>query len=787
MPTMIKVRMLLLICLVVMIHTAFANPVIDNTSGKPTISGFIKDAASGEMLIGATVFIKENQTGAASNIYGFYSITTNPGNYTLVFSYVGYNTKEISVVVSSNMKMDMELTAESTELEEVVVKGDRPNANVSRPEMIVAKLEMKSIKQIPALMGEVDVIKAIQMLPGVQSTSEGSSGFSVRGGSADQNQILLDEAVVFNASHLMGFFSVFNNDAIKDVRLYKGDIPAMYGGKLSSILDVRMKDGNSKKYSATGGIGIISSRLTIEGPIIKDRTSFIVSGRRTYADMFLPLAKDPDLRRNKLYFYDLSLKVNHTFNENNRLFISGYFGQDVFKSKFAFFGFGNQTLTLRWNHLFSSKLFLNTSLIYSRYSYKLGTEEGNPNSFIWRSDLQNYSAKLDFTYYINNTNTLRFGAISSYQFFDPATAKGVGSTSMFGEFKVARNYGLEHAAYVANEQVVNSWLTLKYGLRLSAYQRLGAATIQNNDDNYNKIGETHYGSGEVVKTFLNWEPRLGVQFLINENNSIKASYSRTAQYLHLASNSNAGTPLDVWFPSGPNVVPQVADQVAAGYFRNLFDNKLEASFEVYYKDMRHIVDFKDYADLLLNKEMEGEIRIGKSTSYGAELMLKVNGDKLNGWVSYTYSKTDRKILGVNNEWWFPAFYDKPHNISVVLSYDISKRVAFAANWIYASGAPITVPVGKIELGNNTIPVYSARNAYRMPDYHRLDISLTIKNKKKVNRKWEGEWNFSMYNAYGRKNAWAINFVADKDKPNVTHAEMTYLFTFLPSISYNFKF
>ena len=783
---MIKFVVVVLVCLFGILGYTVAEP-INNPNGKPTISGYIKDASNGEVLIGATVFIKENKAGAASNIYGFYSIATSPGKYTLVYSYVGYITKEISVDVSENMKIDMELASDSKEIEEVVIKGERANANVSRPEMSVAKLEMKSIKQIPALMGEVDVIKAIQMLPGVQATSEGSSGFSVRGGSSDQNQILLDEAVVFNASHLMGFFSVFNNDAIKDVRLYKGDIPAMYGGKLSSILDVRMKDGNSKKFSGTGGIGIISSRLTLEGPIIKDKTTFIVSGRRTYADMFLPLAKDPDLRKNKLYFYDFNMKLSHTFNENNRLYISGYFGKDVFKSNFAYFGFGNQTLTMRWNHLFSSKLFLNTSLIYSSYNYKLGTQEGNPNSFKWTSDLKNYTTKLDFTYFFTNSNTVKFGLTSSYQFFDPATAKGVGSESMMGEFKVARNYGLDHAAYVSNEQVVNHWLTLKYGVRLSAYQRMGAANIQHYDENHENVGETHYNTGKVVKTFFNWEPRLGAQFMIDDNNSVKASYSRTAQYLHLASNSNAGTPLDVWFPSGPNVKPQLADQYAAGYFRNLFNNVIETSLEFYYKDMRNVVDFKDNAELFLNKDMEAEIRVGKSYSYGAEVFFKVNGEKLSGWVSYTYSKTRRKINGINNNNWFPAFYDKPHNVSVVLSYDISMRITFAANWVYATGAPITVPVGRAVVGNNIVPVYSARNAARMPDYHRLDVSLTIKNKKKVDRHWESEWNISMYNAYGRKNAWAINFVADKDNPNVTYAEKTYLFTFLPSITYNFKF
>lgn len=785
---MIKSKVLLCFCVLCgVVTSAFADPTTITPGGKPSVSGYIKDAANGEALIGATVYIKEVKSGTSSNIYGFYSVSADKGEYTLVYSYLGYVSMEVKVVISGNNKVDIELTPESTEIKEVVVRGERANANISRPEMSVAKLEMKSIKQIPALMGEVDVIKAIQMLPGVQSTSEGSSGFSVRGGSSDQNQIMLDEAIVFNASHLMGFFSVFNNDAVKDVRLYKGDIPAMYGGKLSSVLDVRMKDGNSKKFSGVVGIGLISSRATLEGPIFKDKTSFLISGRRTYADLALPFAKNPDIRSNKLYFYDFNLKLNHTFNDNNRLYISGYFGQDLFKSKFASFGFGNQTLTARWNHLFSNKLFLNTSLVYSSYSYELGTEEGKANSFKWRSDLKNYSTKLDFTYYVNNSNTLRFGAISSYQFFDPATARGVGSESLFDKYVVPRNFGLEHAVYVSNEQNVNDWMTLKYGVRLSGYQRLGTATIQHYDQKYNKTGETTYSKNEVVRNYFNWEPRVGAQFVINDNNSIKTSYSRTVQYLHLASNSNAGTPLDVWFPSGPNVKPQLADQYALGYFRNLFNNVIETSAELYYKDMRNVVDFKDNAQLFLNKEMEGQIRVGKSYSYGAEAMIKVNGNKVNGWVSYTYSRTHRKIDDVNNNKWFPAFYDKPHSVNVVLSYDISPRIVFGANWIYATGAPMTVPVGRIVVVNDIIPVYSARNAYRMPDYHRLDASLTIKSKKKVGRKWDGELNISIYNVYGRKNPWAISFVSDKENPNVTYAEKTYLFTYLPSISYNFKF
>jgi hypothetical protein len=759
----------------------------ENNTGKPSVSGYVKDNSNGEELINATIYIKELKAGTVTNLYGFYSLSMNPGAYTLVFSYIGYTSQEHKIILKDNITLDVELKPRDKLLGEIEVKAEKANQNITRPEMSMVKMPMQSIKRIPALMGEVDILKAVQLLPGVQSTSEGSSGFSVRGGSSDQNLILLDEATVYNASHLMGFFSVFNNDAIKDVKLHKGDIPAAFGGRLSSLLDVRMKDGNSKGFSGTGGIGTISSRLTLEGPIDETRTAFIASGRRTYLDIFLPLAKDKSLQGSKLYFYDLNLKINHTINDNNRLFLSGYFGRDVFKNPYASMGFGNQTITLRWNHLFSKQLFANTCLIYSRYDYQLGTPEGNADSFIWTSSLTDMGIKADFNYYPNTDNTVKFGIISVFHRFSPGTANGLGDQSMFSEYVLTDNYALEHGLYISNEQKIGSLLTLKYGIRYSIFQNIGSATVYNFDSLHTAIDSTVYGNGELFNTYSGLEPRLGINYSLSEVSSVKASYSRTYQYIQLAQNSTAGTPLDIWFPASPNVKSQIADQVALGYFRNFLGTRIEASVELYYKEMQHVIDFKDHPWLLLNRKLEGELRFGNATAYGAELMLQLNTGMLSGWISYTYSHTERKIKEINKGKSYLAPYDKPNNIAIVLNYDLSKRLAVAANWIYTTGAPVTFPTGRMEFCGTISPVYSDRNTYRMPDYHRLDISVTLKGKDRPGRKWKGEWNFSVYNAYSRHNAWAINFLQDKLNPEHTYAEKIYLFALVPSITYNFRF
>lgn len=752
-----------------------------------SISGYVRDAANGEELIGATILIKELTQGVTTNSYGYYSISLVPGKYTVVFSYLGYLKYEQEVNLTQDFVLTIELQEDQTVLEEVIITGEKPNANITRAEMSVAKLDIQTIKRMPALLGEVDIIKSIQLLPGVQSTTEGSSGFSVRGGAMDQNLILLDEATVYNASHLMGFFSVFNNDAIRDVKLYKGDIPASSGGRLSSLLDVRMKEGNSKEFAAVGGVGTISSRLTVEGPIFSEATSFIASGRRTYADIFLPLAANESVRDNQLFFYDLKLKVNHRLNDNNRFFLSGYFGRDIFRNDFAGFGFGNQTMTARWNHLFGPKLFLNTSLIYTSYDYSLGGGSGEASGFTWFSDMKDYGVKFDFTYFLGSRNTVRFGAQSTYHNISPGTARGEGDESIFAELKIPNNYSLEHGLYAQNEQRFSPLFSVKYGLRLSAFQNIGTAKVYDYNSDFEVIGFNEYASNEVFNTYMNFEPRLGFTFAFNERQSVKGSYSRTVQYIQQASNSAAGTPLDIWFSASPNVKPQLSDQWALGYFQNFFSNALETSVEVYYKSMSNVVDFKEFANLFLNDLLEGELRTGTAEAYGFEALAQFNLGKLNGWVSYTYSRAFRKINDVNAGKPYPAPYDKPHDISVVASYDFNDKLTVSANWIYATGVPATFPAGRYEIMGTIIPLYTTRNSFRYPDYHRLDVALSYRPRANTNKKWQGEWNLSIYNAYNRKNAWAINFVQDRVNPNKTYAEMTYLFSILPAITYNFKF
>lgn len=765
----------------------------DEIAVKYTLSGHIHDQRTGEDLIGATVYIKEIKTGTTSNIYGFYSISLVSGLYTVVYSYVGYTPVEKVFDLKENITFDVDLGLANQELEEVVVTGEAVNANVTQAEMSAIKMDTKTIKQIPALMGEVDIIKAIQLLPGVQSISEGSSGFSVRGGSLDQNLIQLDEATVYNASHLMGFFSVFNNDAIKDVKLYKGDIPASSGGRLSSLLDVRMKDGNTKRFSGTGGIGTISSRLTLEGPIIKDKASFIVSGRRTYADLFLKLNSDPAVRDNTLYFYDFNAKVNYEINENNRVFVSAYYGKDVFKNPDFKMMWGNSTLTTRWNHLFSKKLFSNFTILYSKFDYELGVPEGSSSSFEWIANLKDYGARADFTYYLNTNNTLKFGTSATFHNFIPGTARGLGSEAFLTEYEVENNNALESAIYASNEQKIGSRLIAKYGLRFSHFVNVGHSTIYNYDDHYELVDSTVYDKGEFFSPYYGLEPRLGLTYILNEFSSIKASYSRTRQYIHLAQNSTAGTPLDIWFPSSPNVKPQIADQVALGYFRNFRHNTIETSVEGYYKKFNNAVDFKDHAELLLNKLFEGELRFGEGQAYGLEFFFRYEIKKFSGWVSYTLSRTERRTStpyvedGINKNQTYLASWDKPHNVAIVLNYNMSQRLIMGATWVYNTGSAVTFPVGRIQVGNEYIPIFSERNGYRMPDYHRLDVSVTLLGKQKPGKNWNWDLNFSAYNAYARKNPWVINFKSDAENPNETYAEMIYLFSIVPSVTFNFRF
>jgi hypothetical protein len=761
---------------------------------KYTISGYLKDAKNGEMLIGATVLVKELGTGAAANVYGFYSISIPKGTYTVVLNYIGYNSITKEIVLGDNLKLDFELSENTQNLDEVEVSSERTDANVKNVEMSINKLDIKTIQKIPALLGEVDVIRSIQLLPGVTTVGEGASGFNVRGGGVDQNLILLDEAPVFNSSHLFGFFSVFNPDAVKDVKLIKGGIPAEYGGRVASILDVRMKDGNSKKLEVNGGIGLIFSRLSIEAPLFKGKGSFIVAGRRSYIDVLAKPFLKGDLKDAKFNFYDLTAKGNYTLNNKNKLFLSGYLGRDVFGAGFKF-NWGNATGTLRWSHIFGDKLFLNSSLIYSNYDYLIAFGEKDKDFFEWKSKIISYSVKPEFSFFPNTQNTIKFGLQSTYYDFVPgnAIASSGGQTN---NISVNDKYALESAVYVSNEQKVGALLVFQYGLRFSAYQYLGKGTEYIYKDTTAGVRKElasaiTYNSAQVIKPYYNIEPRFSVKRDITENSSIKASYNRTTQYLHLISNTTASTPLDIWTPSTNNIKPQLCDQLALGYFHNFGKNNMyESSVETYYKMLQNQIDYINNANLLLNEYLEGDLLSGRGRAYGAEFYLRKVKGKFNGWISYTLGRTERKVDGINLNKWFPNRFDKLHNVSVVANYDLNKRLSFSANFVFATGTPATFPTNRIEIQGYTIPHNSEekRNNYRIPAYHRLDLSATLQVKQKEGRKWEGFWVFSVYNVYNHQNPFSIYFRQNEDSPGTTEAvRYTIIGTVVPAVSFNFKF
>ncbi|NER13470.1 TonB-dependent receptor [Leptobacterium flavescens] len=767
-----------------------------------TVSGVVTDINNGETLLGASVFLKGTSIGTTTNEYGFYSLTAPRGNYTLIISYLGFTTIERQIVLDGSQKINIELQEDASRLDEVVVTAEESKkVNLRTPQMSVAKLSSKTIKQIPAVLGEVDIIKSIQLLPGVTNAGEGASGFNVRGGAEDQNLILLDEAIIYNSSHLFGFFSVFNADAIKDVKLYKGGIPAQFGGRVSSVLDIRQKDGNSKNFALSGGIGAISSRLTVEGPTFKDRGSFLLAGRASYAHLFLQLAGND----NSAGFYDLNLKTNYRINDKNRLFLSGYLGRDNFSISSSFANnYGNISANLRWNHIFSDKLFSNLSMIYSRYDYNL---ELVLNGLDWESDIKNYNLKYDLSYFLNDKLQLNFGASGIYYQFNPGLLQPLGSDSGINRRKLDDKFALEGGLYASLEHKITDRLTAQYGLRYSAFNRLGSQTLNEYQNNlpvvYNEqlgiyergeaIGETSFSSGESIASFGNFEPRLALSYQLNDKSSVKASYNRTAQYLHLISNTTSATPLDVWAPSGKFLKPQLADQYAVGYFRNFGKDKYSIEAEVYYKTVDNRVDYIDGADLIAQNNIETEILNGESRAYGLEFLLRKNTGDFTGWISYTLSRAEQRTLGgaaggpgINNGDWYKTPYDRTHDISFTGNYKLNDKWSFGANFAFQTGRPVTYPNGQFQYNGLSIPTYSDRNADRLPAYHRLDLSATLTPRKNRNRKWQGEWVFSIYNVYNRSNAASISFGQNEDI-GVNEATRTSIFGIIPSVSYNFKF
>ncbi len=763
----------------------FFFPTLSFAQTKHTVSGTVRDKNTGEVLIGANVALLAKTTiGVVSNAYGFYSLSAAAGNYDMVISFSGYRADTIQIDLHKNILLPVQLSFSSAQLQQVIVSTRRRNENITQPIMGVQKLSMSEVQNVPVIFGEKDILKTIQLLPGIKPAGEGSSGFYVRGGASDQNLILLDEATVYNASHLLGFFSTFNSDAIKDVTIYKGGMPAEYGGRLSSVVDIKMNDGNDKNFATTGGIGLISSRLNVEGPIVQDKGSFSISGRRTYADLFLKLSHDTAINRNSLYFYDLNLKANYKINQKNTVYLSGYFGKDNLGLGNTFgINWGNSTGTFRWNHLFNSKLFSNTSLIYSNYNYqvKLNTVDNNINI---NSKIEDVNLKEDLQYYVNANNKINFGLNIIHHTILPGSITASTSSS-FNSLYLQKKYSYESSAYISNTWSPAEKLQFNYGLRLTDYSIIGPGDFYSYDKAGNITSTANYGSGKMVKNYFNPEPRFSTSYQLNSASSVKASYTRNIQNLHLLSNSTSANPTDLWLSSSNNVKPEIADQVALGYYRNFSDNRFEFSSEIYYKLMQNQIDYKNGAQLRANENVESQLLFGKGRAYGLELFLKKKYGKLTGWLSYTLSKTERKFDEINNGNYYPATQDRTHDFSVVAIYQASKKWTLSSTWVYYTGNAITWPSGKYDVNGQIVFFYTERNGYRMPAYHRLDLSATLQGRKK--KKYQGSWNFSVYNAYGRENPYTITFQQSTTDPQKTEAVQLSLFRFIPSVTYNFKF
>ena len=785
--------------LIIIIFTTFTS----FSQEKFTLSGTITDFKNNETLIGVNIYIPSLKIGTTTNEYGFYSLTAPAGEHQMEITYIGFQTVQKTVNLNQNTKMNFGLNEGGEELQEVVIKDNKGKINIKSPEMSANKLSIATIKKMPVVLGEVDVLKSILLLPGVTNAGEGASGFNVRGGGADQNLILLDEATIFNSSHVFGFFSVFNPDAIKDLKLYKGGIPARYGGRASSVLDIYQKDGSSKDFHVNGGIGLISSRILAEGPIVKDRGSFLIGGRASYAHLFLKLSEDQ--KDNSAYFYDLNTKLSYKLNDNNNLYLSGYFGRDVFSLNKSFTNiYGNSTLNLRWNHLFSEKLFSNLSLIYSDYYYGLDLDFVG---FKWDSGIRNYNIKYDFKHYISDKFKLNYGLNGIYYEFNPGTIKPSDPESGINPDQLDKKYAFEPSFYIDAENQLSKKITIAYGLRYSLFYRLGESTVNLYENNnavvfnsdlqiYEKGTPTstqYYGKNKVIKSFNNLEPRFSASYQLNDDQAIKASYNRMAQYLQLISNTSSPTPLDVWMPSDTYIKPQIADQVALGYFRNIKNGAYSLEVETYYKEIQNRLDYIDGADLIANNAIEQVILNGQMRAYGLELMFKKNEGKFNGWISYTLSKSEQQTpgrtpdeSGINNGQWYSSAYDKTHNLAITSAYNLNEKWSFGANFALQSGQPVTYPNGQYEYLGITVPSYGLRNENRLPAYHHLDVSATLTPRKNRDRNWKGEWVFSIYNLYNRKNAASINFRQNVDTGQ-NEAVKVSIFGVVPAVSYNFKF
>lgn len=774
----------LLVRLAILLGLLTGTTVLGQSTQRFTLSGIVTDSLSGETLIGAAVAVSgASNTGVIANEYGYYAITLPPGTYEVRCSFMGYATRTRTVPLASDAKLDLALAPARIHLSEAEVFAERKGVDLQRPDIGVERLDMKDVEKLPMLFGERDVLKAIQLLPGVKSAGDGQSGFYVRGGGADQNLVLLDEAPVYNASHLLGFFSTFNASAVKDVQLHKGAMPAHYGGRLASVLDIRMKDGNDSKLGVSGSLGLISSNLTVEGPIAKKRASFIVAARRTYADLLMKLFAEPSMRDNTLYFYDLNAKVNVDAGAKDKLFLSGYFGRDVIGLGTTLgIDWGNATGTLRWNHIYSPRWFSNTSLIYSNYNYAVSFETRSYD-FKITSVVRDFNLAHELSFYEKPGSKWKFGFSSIRHTITPGQVEG-GASSGVNSFAIQDQHTWENALFASWDRNVTDRLAVNLGLRVSALSVLGGGEFYTFDTEGEVTSTSLRRKGEVVATYVNPEPRFSFSYLTGARSSVKGSYARMTQNMHLLSNSTSGSPTDRWIGTSNIIKPELGDQVSGGYFRKLKDGAYELSGEVYYKWMQNQIDYRNGADIMVNQYIEGELLFGKGRAYGLELMARKNSGRFTGWIGYTLSRTERLIDGINNGNWYNARQDRTHDVSIVGTYELNQRWSFSALWTYNTGNAVTFPSGKYTVDDQVVFSYTERNAARMPAYHRLDLSATLK---RVRARYESAWNFSLYNAYGRMNAYTITFKENESDPSRTSAIKTSLFRWVPSISYSFKF
>ncbi|WP_201747954.1 TonB-dependent receptor [Chitinophaga vietnamensis] len=787
------IMLLSLLCLLLAGNATYAQQ-------RYTISGYVKDKQNGESLVGITISKPGTGIGTVTNQYGFYSLTLPAGDHELQFSYIGYAPFKTTVNLTSSKTLDVKLEASSSQLNEVTISGNKQERTINTLNTSINKLDIQQMKKMPTFMGEVDVLRSIQTLPGVTTVGEGANGFNVRGGNSDENLILLDEAPVYNSTHMLGFFSVFNPDAVKSLDLIKGGFPAEYGGRTSSVLDIRMKDGNNQQFNLNGGIGNIFSRLSAEGPLVKDKSSFIVAARRSYIDVMMKPFLKGDMKDTKLNFYDITAKANYKFNKNNTLFVSGYFGRDVFGfGKDVNMNWGNSTATVRWNHVFTNRLFLNLTTYYSKYDYSLSFSNNTHKSageatqtYDWTSNIINYGLKPSFTYYINAANSVHFGVQGVYYTFKPGTGKGTeGDTIRLKQ--LPDKHALESAVYIDHEFKPSKKFGVQYGLRLSAYQLLGKGTAYYFNDTTpgirkTLIGMKEYGANERIKGYYYFEPRISARYAFNDQHAVKVAYSRTSQFMHQLSNTASPTPLDIWTPSTNNIEPMVSDQYTLGYFYNSPNDAYEFSAEAFYKTTDHQLDYIDNANLQLNPLIEADLLPSQGRAYGIELYAKKDIGKTTGWISYTLSRSERKTPGISMDEWFLNRYDRTHNVNIVVTHTFTKRTSLSANWVYASGTPATFADNRLEFQDWDIPYNSTekRNNYRLSPFHRLDLSFTLKGKQL--HRWKGEWVFSLYNVYARRNAYTVYFRQNPDDPSKKEAvRLSIIGSIIPGITYNFKF